>query len=236
MTSKIFRIGGIVTVVALLLLVIVASTTAKPSASSSIWDERTTIGDTSSTNHYIMYTDIMCPYCDVFSRAVMDNQEEFERDYINGKNIAFEVRVTDMLYESNGSSAESSVNSAEAVYCATEQDKFWEYYHTSIQALWDDYHSKGIGSSKTAPAITGMGRIYWEKVAKKIDGLDFEQWQSCYNGHQMLDKVKENTAKAAKQMEGGLPSFKFNRFTTSGFDNNWGWDYVKKYLDAGLSS
>jgi len=235
MSSKILRIGGIVAVIALLILVI-ASSFAKPSASSAIWDERTTLGDVNNTNHYIMYTDIMCPYCDVFSRAIMNHEDEFKKDYIEEKKIVFEVRVTDMLYESNGSSAESSVNGAEAIYCATDQNKFWDYYHASIQALWDDYHSKGIGSSKTAPAITGMGRSYWEKIAQKIEGLDQDQWQSCYNDHQMLDKIRANTAKAAKQTDGGLPYFKFNKFTTGGFDNNWGWDYVKKYLDAGLSS
>lgn len=231
MTKKILRIGGIVAIVAVLVLLISASF-AKPTASSSIWDERFTIGDVNSTNHYVMYTDIMCPYCDVFSREIMNHQEEFERDYIEGKNILFEVRVTDMLYESNGEYAVSSVNGAEGIYCAAEQDKFWDYYHAALKALWDDYHSKGIGSSKTAPAITGMGRDYWEKIAKKLDLGD--DWKSCYNDHKMLNKIKENTAKAAKQTDGGLPYFKFNKFTNGGFNDAWGWDYVKKFLDAGL--
>lgn len=235
MINKVLRIGGIIAIVGVIVALIAASF-AKPSAAGSIWDARTTIGDTNSTNHYIMFTDIMCPYCDVFSRAVMDHQEEFENDYINGKNIVFEVRITDLLYESNGEAAISSRNGAEAIYCATEQDKFWDYYHTSVQSLWDDYHSKGIGSSKTAPPITGMGREYWEKVAKKISGLDHGKWKSCYEDHEQLEKVKENTTKAAKQTDGGLPYFKFNKFTTGGFNDTWGWDYAKKLLDAGLSS
>lgn len=233
MLNKFLRIGGIVIVIGLLVLVM-ANSFAPPSAAGSIWDTRTTIGDTNSTNHYVMYTDIMCPYCDVFSRAVMNHQDEFENDYINGKKILFEVRLTDMLYETNGEKATSSRNGAEAIYCATAQDKFWDYYHASIQSLWDDYHSKGIGSNKTAPAITGMGREYWEKVAKKVSDLDLDQWKSCYENHDQLEKIKENTAKAAKQTDGGLPYFKFNKFTNGGFSDTWGWDYAKKYLDAGL--
>ena len=126
MTSKVLRIGGIVVVVGLLVALIAASFT-RPSAAGSIWDTRTTIGDVNSTNHYIMYTDIMCPYCDVFSRELMNHEEEFKRDYIDGKNIVFEVRMTDFLYE-NGTNNENSRNGAEAIYCATEQDRFWDYY------------------------------------------------------------------------------------------------------------
>lgn len=235
MTKKIFRIGGIIAVTALIFLVI-ATSIKPPSAAGSIWDTRTTVGDINNTKHYVMYTDIMCPYCDVFSRAVMDNEEEFKRDYIDGKKIVFEVRITDMLYESNGERASSSRNSAEGAYCATEQDKFWDYYHAAIKSLWDDYHSKGIGSSKNAPAITGMGREYWEKVATKVDGLDQSAWRSCYNSHEQLEKIKANTEKASAQTNGGLPFFKFDKYTTSGFSDGWGWDYAKKILDAGLNA
>ena len=233
MSSKILRIGGIVIIVALL-ITIIATSFAKPSASSSIWDKRTVIGNVDSVNHYIMYTDIMCPYCDVFSREIMDHAEEFQKDYIEGKNIAFEVRMTDFLYEYNSKNIENSRSGAEAIYCATYQDKFWEYYHASLKSLWDDYHSKGIGSSKTAPAITDMGRDYWEKVAKKVDGLDLSTWKSCYDGHQSLEHVKENTARAAKVVDGGVPYFKFNKFTSGGFSDTWGWEYVQKFLDSGL--
>ena len=218
----------------IIFIAIIAVSAGKSSNTSVIWDERTVVGNLGAKNHYIMYTDIMCPYCDVFSREIKNHEDEFKSEYLEGKDIAFEVRMTDFLYE-YGSANESSRNGAEAIYCATEEGKFWEYYHASLDALWDDYHSKGIGSSKTAPAITGMGREYWEKVAKKVDGLG-DSWKDCYENHKMLEKVEKNTARAAKAVDGGVPYFKFNKFTTGGFDTNWGWDYVKKYLDAGLSS
>ena len=233
MLSKVLRLTGIAAVIALF-IALIALSMSKPSAAGNIWDTRTVMGDVNSTNHYIMYTDIMCPYCDVFSREIMNHEDEFKRDYIEGENIAFEVRMTDFLYEYGAGASESSKNGAEAIYCATEQDRFWDYYHASLKSLWDDYHSKGIGSSKTAPAITGMGREYWTKIADKLKLSD--SWKSCYDNHEMLEKVKENTAKAAKIVGGGVPYFKFNKFTNGGFDDKWGWDRVKMFLDAGLNS
>ena len=71
-----------------------------------------TVGSTDSPNLYVMYTDLMCPYCDVFSRVVMDHWDEFTA-YLDEHHILFEVRLTDYLYEAVDS--EYSRASAEGV-------------------------------------------------------------------------------------------------------------------------
>ncbi|MBR5408877.1 thioredoxin domain-containing protein [Candidatus Saccharibacteria bacterium] len=197
-----------------------------------IWDDGTTIGNMDAKNYYIMYTDLACPYCDAFSRAIMEHEEEFEKDYIEGKDILFELRITEFLYLYSEHKPKMSEWSAEGVYCARNQGKFWEYYHAALKALWNDYHSKGIGVSKTAPKIEGMTANYWLKIGQDLGlGTEFE---TCFTEHKMLPEIQANTEKAVKYVDGGLPYFKFGSFTTGGFDNNWGWDYVKQYLDAGL--
>ena len=202
-----------------------------------IWDERTTLGDTKAKNHYIMVTDVMCPYCDYFSRAIMSHQDEFEQ-YLKDNDIVYEMRITDFLNE-YGETGAKSEQSAEAVLCATEENKFWDYYHNAMKSLDEDYHSKGIGNSKGAPMITDMTSDYWLNIGHEI-GLG-ETFDDCYKNHKMLDKVRENTAKAAKNMEktgygGGMPFFIFNKFVTSGFDTSWGWSEVKEYyLEEGLN-
>ena len=200
----------------------------------AVWDKATTIGKLDAKNYYIFYTDLACPYCSAFSLSILDNKEAFERDYIDGKDILYEVRVTDFLYEYGEHQPEMSRWSAEAVYCATNENRFWDYYYGALHMLDEDYYSNGVGVSKTAPMIPDMNEEYWLNIGKKI-GLS-DEFESCYTEHKMLDKVKENTAKASKQVQGGLPYFKFGKFTTGGFDSSWGWDYVKKYLDAGLKS
>ena len=203
---------------------------------SGIWDERTILGNKDAKNHYVMTTDIMCPYCDYFSRAIMSNQEEFEK-YLAEHDIVYEMRITDFLNE-YGEAGVYSENAAEATLCATEENRFWDYYHTTMTTLDNDYHSKGIGNSKTAPHITDITDEYWLNIGHSI-GLG-ESFDNCYKNHEQLDKVRENTSKTAKIMQrsgtSGMPYFKFNKFETTGFDTSWGWEYVKKYLDAGLES
>lgn len=213
---------------------LIISNISNTNHADAVWNEAATVGKMDAKHYFVFYTDLACPYCSAFSLAVMDNKDEFMRDYIEGKDILYEVRVTDFLYEFGEHKPEMSRQSAEAVYCATNENKFWDYYYTALDKLYNDYYSQGVGVSKTAPAIADMTSEYWLNIGKEI-GLS-EEFESCYTEHKMLSKVQENTAKAAQYVQGGLPYFKFDKFTTGGFDTRWGWDYVKKYLDAGLSS
>lgn len=225
---KAIKTGAIIGVIAILFALIIISASRQPSAGEKVWNEAATVGNLDSPKLYIMYTDLMCPYCDVFSRAVMDHWDEFQQ-YLEEHNIAFEVRLTDYLYEGSGS--EYSRDAAEGAYCAMRENKFWEYYHEALQALWDDYHSKGIGDSKTSPHIENMPTDYWLKIGHNVGlGDDFDK---CVKDHETVEEIQKNTARTAQVAE-GMPYFKFDKFTTAGFDNKWGWDYVLRYLDAGL--
>lgn len=226
---------SVIFIIVVLFLSIALTSAPKNQDLNGIRDERTILGDKKAKNHYIMMTDIMCPYCDVFSRLAMENQEKFDK-YLKDHNIVFEVRVTDFLYENNMDKRGFSRMGAEAIACATDQNRFWDYYHQAIRRLWEDYHSKGIGSSKNAPAIKDLTPAYWESIASDVK-LD-NSFKSCLSEHKMLETVKQNTADATTLMLrhnlGGMPSFKFNNFTSSGFDTNWDYSYVERYLAAGL--
>lgn len=226
----IWRTIAIVVVAMLFVLLLVLNLTNKPNPGDQVWNQATTIGNLDAKNYYVMYTDLMCPYCDVFSRATLEHWPEFT-DYLAEHDILFEVRLTDFLYE--GNQIQASRDAAEATYCAMREDKFWDYYHNAVQSLWDDYHSKGIGSDKSAPQIKDMPDDYWLKIGHEVElGETFDK---CVQNHETVDEILDNTRRAFQTAE-GMPYFKFNRFATAGFDNGWGWDYVKKYLDAGLTS
>ena len=76
-----------------------------------------------------------------------------------------------------------------------------------------------------------MPEDYWLKVGQKVGlGEDFE---NCVNNHETLEELDRNTRRAS-QVAAGLPSFQFNKFSTSGFSDTWDWTYVKRMLDAGL--
>ena len=236
MLGKIIRwvvMGGICF---LLLGLIIYSSTKSKDFSEVVWDEGTTVGEMKSQHHFVMYTDLACPYCDIFSRAIQDNDEEF-RQMIADKSILFEVRVSDFLYEYGEGKPDMSRWSAKGVECAKESNKFWDYYHQALKNLWNDYHSKGIGSSKNAPMITGMTEDYWVKVGVDV-GMDETEMKECMASEETVAKVEQNAARAYKAMsatgQGGMPFFNFEKLKTSGFSDDWGWTEVKHYFMAGL--
>ena len=181
------RVGMIVRVSALALVIIVIFAaiilgSPKNEDLGAIWDEKTIIGDKNAKNHYVMTTDIMCPYCDYFSRALMSRQEDFEK-WLADNDVVFEVRITDFLNE-YGEAGAKSEQAAEAAYCATKEDKFWDFYHNAMKSLDEDYHSKGIGNAKGAPHIEGMTADYWVNVGREV-GLG-DSFEDCYRNHDEL--------------------------------------------------
>ena len=225
---KILRNLAIIGVIVALFAVVIMNSSTRQAPADQVWHPETTVGSLQARNYYVMYTDLMCPYCDVFSRNILEHWDDFEQ-FLAENDILFEIRLTDMLYE--GSGAEYSRWASEAGYCAIYEGKFWEYYHGALTALWNDYQSKGYGSSKTAPTIKNLPTDYFLQIGKQAGlGAEFEQ---CIQSHAAASELDYDTGRAASVVQ-GLPFFKFNDFTNAGFDTNWGWDYVKLYLNAGL--
>ncbi len=224
--------GAFIAIIAVFIVIAVISFSLSQVPADPVWNAGMTVGPADAPNHYIMYTDLMCPYCDVFSRTVHDHWDEFLA-YLEENNILFEIRLTDYLYLGSGS--QYSRAAAEGAYCALREDKFWDYYHGSISALWQDYHSKGIGSNKEATPIKNLPDNYWLKIGQKA-GLG-EDFKHCVENHETATEVEEVTARALSPATGGaqgMPYFKFNKKTWAGFDDKWGWEEIKFFLDDGL--
>ena len=227
--GRIVIIAGIAVV---LLTAIISSTTIKPAADlGEVWDTDTIIGDAENMkHHYITYMDVMCPYCVAFEAAILENEEEFIADYIEGeKNGVFEVRVTDFLYEYGEHSPDNSRIGAEAIYCAKNQGKFWDYYKLVVKKLWSEYFSGG-----TVNGADEIEKDFWIDLAKK-SGVDEEELGDCMDSHETLETIKENSLKAYQSMaetgNGGMPYFMFDGVAHSGFSLSWGWDEVKLYIE-----
>ena len=228
--KKALRIIGIILVVGLIGAAIVTSMTVKPSNSDKVWDMAMTKGDPDAENYFIVYSDIMCPYCVAFENAILENEEEFE-NYLAENGILFEVRISDFLYEYGESKALNSRYSAEATFCAKNEGAFWDYYSLAITRAWNDFFKEGGKAAFTE--MDKLEKDYWIGLGHEI-GLG-ESFENCVNNDESLAEV-EATAKKMAKSASGMPSFKFNDYTTSGFDLSWGWEYVLMYFDAGLNS
>ena len=228
--GKALRILGIVAIVAIIGVAIGTSMNVKTSNSDKVWDVATTKGDIEAENYFIVYSDIMCPYCVAFENAIIENEEAFE-NYLSENDVLFEVRISDFLYEYGESQPINSRYSAVATFCAKNEGKFWDYYSLAITTVWNDYF-KDAGKS----AFTEMNKLdksYWIELGKEV-GLG-ESFENCVNNDETLSEVKTTAAKMAKSAS-GMPSFKFNGYTYSGFDLSWGWEYVLMLFEQGLES
>ena len=167
----------------------------------------------------------------------MANQEEFEKDWLQDKKIFFELRVTDINYESGHS--ENSRPAGEGAYCAAKQNKFWDYYHNILQKIWDDYYVNGIGVDRDSERIPTLESDYFYDVAEK-SGLDMESFKSCFDNHEGAQDLDKYTAKAHNFINGGVPQFLFDKFEYSGFVGVWDtdtdWNQVKMMFEAGLTT
>lgn len=228
--KKVLRIVGLIAIVVVVIAAITTSMNTKPSNSDRVWDEQTTVGNIDAKNYFIIYSDIMCPYCVAFENAIFENEEAFEK-YIEKNDILVEVRLSDFLYEFGETRPINSRYSAEATYCAKKENRFWDYYKLAITTVWNNYFRD---SGKSAfSEMNKLDKDYWINLGKQI-GLS-EDFENCVKNDEPLKEIIANAEKTSKLVN-GMPYFKFNNYVSSGFSLSWGWDYVQMYFQAGLDS
>lgn len=228
--KKAIRIIAIIAIAGIFIAAITATMSIKPANSDRVWDQQTTVGNLDAKNYFIIYSDLVCPYCIAFENAIVEHEEDFQ-NYIAENDILVEVRVSDFLYEFGNSQPINSRYSAIATYCAKSEGKFWDYYNLAVSTVWNDYF-KDLGKSAYSK-MSNLDKSYWIKIGEKI-GLS-ESFKTCVNNDTPLEEIEQNAAKTAKLAD-GMPYFKFNNFTNSGFDLSWGWDRVQMYFQAGLEN
>lgn len=228
--KKAIRIITIIAVIGLIFAAIIASTTAKPSNAEKVWNKEMTIGNLEAKNYFIIYSDLVCPYCVAFENAILEHEEEFQQ-YLNDNDILLEIRLSDFLYEFGETNPINSRYSAVASYCARDAGKFWDYYNLAITTLWNDYFKTSGKAAFTQ--ISKLDKNYWIDLGKKV-GLG-EEFASCVEADSPLEEIKANAKKTAKLVT-GLPSFKLNSYSPPGFSLSGTWEDVKAYFNAGLKS
>ena len=228
--QKAIRIVSIIVIIAVIFTAIIMSFNQKVPNSDKVWDEATTVGNIDAKNYVIIYSDLVCPYCVAFENAMIEHEDEFQK-YIKDNDVLVEVRISDFLYEYGQSNPPASRLSAEAVFCAKNEGKFWDYYNHAITTVWNDFF-KDSGKNAFAE-LNRLDKNYWIGLGKHV-GLG-DSFASCVKNDDTIKELETVSAKMANQID-GLPYFKFNTYISSGFDLSWGWEYVKMYFDSGLKS
>lgn len=203
-------------VVCLVVINIVGSSTPE---TDEVWDEHTIIGKTDAAHHYVLYTDLSCGYCYRLSNILVENSNELEK-ILSEKDIKLEFRIIPYL------SSDISLWGAEAMACAADEERFFEYFSLVIPTLGVDYF-EGDGSVK-------IDADYFADLGARMGMSD--KFVSCVKNHEKSSAVAEMEKKAGRRIasSSGVPYLKFGKYASGGFDSSWGWAKVQQMLEAGL--
>lgn len=152
------------------------------------------MGDPNAPVKMVEFSDFQCPYCKQFAdttlQAIVDT-------YVATGKVYFTYRsMGNFISQNIGSGGTESRDSAEAVYCAGEQGKFWEY----SQILNANWQGEEVGSFS-------IDRL--NQMAASL-GLDPDQFSNCLKNGTHRDRVKQDQADGVAEGITGTPSFLIN--------------------------
>jgi protein-disulfide isomerase len=143
-----------------------------------------TAGDPNAPIRIEEFSDYQCPYCRVFFQ---NTEEALMRSYVASGSVYFVYRsFGDFLGTESGKSAEAS-------YCAGDQDKFWEMHDT----IFTNQTGENVGAF-TDRRLTAFAEL--------ID-LDMDEFRSCFSSRKYKDRVEEDFKAGVEAGIRATPSF-----------------------------
>ncbi len=134
----------------------------------------------------IEYADLQCPNCALFARTT---EREIERQYIETGKVRLEFRHFPFL-------GKESWRAAEALECAGEQGKFWQYRDALYAAQAGE--NRGAFSDKNLRAIADRA------------GLDGAALAACLDSGRYRDRVQADKLAGEAAGVEGTPTFFIN--------------------------
>ena len=190
---------GLIVLGALLIVVPIAIQMLKPVAGVVAVDAGThpnpndnSMGNEDAPITIEEFSDFQCPFCERFHK---ETEPLLRQYYIDTGKVRFVYRSMGNWVSGNiGGSRTESQDSALAAYCAGEQNKFWEMHAT----LFGNVLGEDAGSFTDR-------RI--REIAKLIDGLDVDQFNSCYDSGKYEDRVQQDLKDGQAAGVNGTPGF-----------------------------
>ena len=146
------------------------------------------IGDPSAPVVIEVFEDFQCSACKVFTEST--EVELLASDYIANGQVYYIFR--NFPFEDNSSSIKSSDQAANAVMCANEQERFWDY-HSMLYANQDP---------SSATAYSDRRLIAFAEAL----GLDMSQFRSCFNDNAYAAEIQADIDRADEYGVNGTPS------------------------------
>ncbi len=150
------------------------------------------IGDPNAPIVVEEFSDFQCPFCERFHE---ETEPLLRQYYIDTGKVRFVYRSMGNWLSGNiGGGKTESQDAALAAYCAGEQNKFWEMHaHLFANVLGEDAGSFTEQRNKA--------------IAEQVEGLDMDQFNSCYDSGKYEDRVQQDMADGQAAGINGTPGF-----------------------------
>lgn len=150
------------------------------------------IGDPNAPLLVEEFSDFQCPFCERFHE---ETEPLLRQYYVDTGKVRFVYRSMGNWVSGNiGGGRTESQDAALAAYCAGEQNKFWEMQaHLFANVLGEDAGSFTDQRNKA--------------IAEQVEGLDMDQFNSCYDSGKYEDRVQQDMADGQAAGVNGTPGF-----------------------------
>ncbi len=222
-------IGGLIIIALLVVAVLIMSTggnrAAAPAGAPDLSSlQGIPIGVTAEGIHYRgsldakvvvkEYEDLRCPFC---QRFFLETEPQVIEQYVKTGLVRIESYIIPLLGSPSGAAAE-------ALECAGEQGKYWEYRY--------------IAFTQQPPEETPDGRDQFTQYGQWA-GVDADKFASCYDTQRFRNAVQRAMLAAQQANVSTTPTFIVNGITYSGaypFTGNGTQQGFKDILDTALAA
>ena len=158
--------------------------------------DRNSSGDPNAPVKLVEFSDYQCPYCKVFWK---DTEAQVIDAYVKPGKVLFTARsagnfTSDNANAATGGSDTESRDSAEAAYCAADQNMFWEMN----DALFTNVLGEADGTSFMPRRLRA--------IAQNV-GLDMNAFNSCVSSAKYEKQADQDLQDAVKAGLQGTPFF-----------------------------
>lgn len=181
---------------------------------ASIPHEGRTLGNPDAPMTIIQYADFQCPACGQFARNA---EPQLIEDFIRGGEV--KMVFHDFPFLDNRSDGSESDHASEAAFCAQDQGQFWAYH----DMLFNNQAGENQG---------GFSRDRLIEFARNVDGLDVDQFTTCFDNGDHEDAVQALYQESIDAGVNSTPTFSVNGQIFSGSN----YATLREQIEAALAS
>lgn len=152
------------------------------------------LGNSGAPITVVEFGDFQCPYCVKFYHEI---EAPLKKNYIDTGKIKFVFKPVAIVDSIVGKGTESK-DSVNAVECAGEQGKFWEFHDALYNAEYGEFLQVLAGKLASSEGSGNLNVNLFKKISSNL-GMNTNDFLSCYNSgkHAADYQIYEREAAAA---------------------------------------